>query len=283
MKKSMLGDRIHSLRKEKSVTQEELGRSLGVTAQAVSNWECGGTPDAELLPAIADFFGVSVDYLFGKSDEIKKDILLELIWELSHTPKEERFEKAYQYCWSIQQGLFNLDPGLLTGALREDMVVPDSTKITSVLLFEEGMTYMRVNDNMHSFFLLPTPQGGIGSKLLEAWEYEKFFSILGKKDRMRALLFLYGRKPMALSGKRMADYLLITEKEAEDILRDLCELQLLQEFEMDTEEGSCILYRAVEYYPNIAALVPFLFSAGDLIKKAECCFNNAVTKNQPIL
>lgn len=100
---------------------------------------------------------------------------------------------------------------------------------------------------------------------------------------MRALLFLYGRKPMALSGSRMAKHLLVTEEEADDILQDLYELQLLQEFEMDTEEGNCILYRALEYYPDIAALVPFLFFAGDLIKKPECSFNNTAAKNKSVL
>lgn len=28
--------------------------------------ECGGTPDAMLLPRLADYFNVSVDYLFGR-------------------------------------------------------------------------------------------------------------------------------------------------------------------------------------------------------------------------
>ena len=107
MKKSVFGNRIHALRKERDITQEEPGKAVGVTAQAVSNWECGGTPDAELLPRIADYFEVSVDNLFGRTDEIKKDPGLEIMWDLYHTPKEQRFEKAYQYCWCIQQGLFN--------------------------------------------------------------------------------------------------------------------------------------------------------------------------------
>lgn len=283
MKKGILGERIHLLRKEKSVTQEELGKSLGVTAQAVSNWECGGTPDAELLPSIADFFGVSVDYLFGKTDEIKKDLCLELIWELSHAPKEERFEKAYQYCWSIQQGIFNLEPGFVTGTLKEKIVIPDGTKTISSLYFEEGITYMRVNDDVHSFFLLPEPEGGIRSKLLEAEEYETFFKILGKPGRMKALLFLYSRKSRALSAKRMAEHIHVTEEDAVEILKDLCELKLLCEFEMDAEEADCFLYRTSEHYPDIAAMIPFLFFAGEVIKKSECSFNNTDTRNKPIL
>ena len=61
-----IGTRIADYRKRLGITQEELGRAAGVSTQAVSRWECGGTPDVALLPAIADRLGVSVDALFGR-------------------------------------------------------------------------------------------------------------------------------------------------------------------------------------------------------------------------
>ena len=64
-----IGVQIAKLRKEKNITQDELAKNLDVSAQAVSKWENGGAPDIELLPRIADYFGVSIDVLFGK----KKD------------------------------------------------------------------------------------------------------------------------------------------------------------------------------------------------------------------
>ena len=54
-----LGASIKSLRTAQQVTQAELAKAVGVSVQAVSKWECGGTPDVELLPAIADRLGVS--------------------------------------------------------------------------------------------------------------------------------------------------------------------------------------------------------------------------------
>ncbi|TNJ53764.1 helix-turn-helix transcriptional regulator [Paenibacillus hemerocallicola] len=39
----------------------------GVPPQAVSKWESGGSPDVDLLPVLADFFGVSIDILFGRN------------------------------------------------------------------------------------------------------------------------------------------------------------------------------------------------------------------------
>jgi len=65
-----LGERLRQLRRRNGRTQEELAEALGVTSQAVSRWETGSCyPDTELLPAIARYFGVSIDELFGYENE----------------------------------------------------------------------------------------------------------------------------------------------------------------------------------------------------------------------
>ena len=61
-----IGTNIYTLRKEKKITQAQLAEKLGVSEQAVSKWEndqCA--PDVSLFPIIAEFFGVSIDRLFG--------------------------------------------------------------------------------------------------------------------------------------------------------------------------------------------------------------------------
>lgn len=61
-----LGNKIRQLRRRNHKTQEALAKALGVTSQAVSRWESGGSyPDMNLIPSIANFFGVSIDELFG--------------------------------------------------------------------------------------------------------------------------------------------------------------------------------------------------------------------------
>lgn len=59
---------LQKLRKDRKVTQEQLAAHLGVSSQAVSKWENGSYPDGDLLPKIADFFDVSIDYLYGRAD-----------------------------------------------------------------------------------------------------------------------------------------------------------------------------------------------------------------------
>lgn len=60
-----IGEKIKSLRKRKSLSQEVFANYLGVSFQAVSKWENGATmPDVTMIPAIASFFGISTDELF---------------------------------------------------------------------------------------------------------------------------------------------------------------------------------------------------------------------------
>ena len=78
-----LGENIARLRKEKGLTQAELGNILGISNQAVSKWENGATlPDIMLLPALADVFGCHIDELFMREvkTEIYYDHCLELPW-----------------------------------------------------------------------------------------------------------------------------------------------------------------------------------------------------------
>ena len=60
-----IGRKIKQLRKDRGLTQEQLAEYLNVSSQAVSKWECGvSTPDADMLPRLAVFFGTSMDELF---------------------------------------------------------------------------------------------------------------------------------------------------------------------------------------------------------------------------
>ena len=63
------GDRLRSLRKEKGLTQKEIGALLGVSADSIGKYESGDrTPEPNDIIILAKFFGVSADYLLGISD-----------------------------------------------------------------------------------------------------------------------------------------------------------------------------------------------------------------------
>jgi len=68
-----IGENIKRLRRSRDITQEEFAEIVGVSCQSVSRWENNTCyPDMELLPTMADFFGVTVDALLGVDDAVEK-------------------------------------------------------------------------------------------------------------------------------------------------------------------------------------------------------------------
>lgn len=68
-----IGKEIKNLRRSKDLTQEQLAEYLNVSVSAVSQWESGKTiPDISLVLSLANFFSVTLDELFGRSD-IRKE------------------------------------------------------------------------------------------------------------------------------------------------------------------------------------------------------------------
>lgn len=60
------GKRLHKLRKEKGLTQQQLGEIVGVGKVTISRYERHGREaDYETLVKLAQYFDVSVDYLLG--------------------------------------------------------------------------------------------------------------------------------------------------------------------------------------------------------------------------
>ena len=78
-----IGDKIRAKRRERNLTQEELAEQLMVSAQAVSKWENGSSmPDISQVVPIANFFGVTTDYLFGISDQDDRDEVRKALGEI---------------------------------------------------------------------------------------------------------------------------------------------------------------------------------------------------------
>lgn len=73
----MFSDRLKALRTEKKITQEQLAKLIKVERSSVGKYESTNViPSPDVLCKIADIFDVTLDYLFGrtenKQNEIKK-------------------------------------------------------------------------------------------------------------------------------------------------------------------------------------------------------------------
>lgn len=61
------GQRLKDLRTQKKITQQELGDVIHVSKVSISGYENNNRfPDTNTLGEIADYFGVTVDYLLGR-------------------------------------------------------------------------------------------------------------------------------------------------------------------------------------------------------------------------
>lgn len=83
----MIGQRIKKYRKQKRMSQAELGAALDLSQGAISQWENGGSkPDINMIKLMAEIFGVSVLDLTGDVDASYIDSPQE------NTPADDRAE-----------------------------------------------------------------------------------------------------------------------------------------------------------------------------------------------
>ena len=63
----MFWDNLYSLCKRKNISPNYLAKELNFSNAIMTGWKKGSPPNSERLIAIADYFGVSTDYLLGRS------------------------------------------------------------------------------------------------------------------------------------------------------------------------------------------------------------------------
>ena len=68
--------------------------------------ECGGTPDAMLLPRLADYFNVSIDYLFGRGKQ-EPERLSDLVFpEAEEAKAKQKLELfAFEICYMMENAI----------------------------------------------------------------------------------------------------------------------------------------------------------------------------------
>lgn len=67
----LFGDRLKMLREDKDITQKQLGQIVGVSDRVIGYYESNNRfpKDENTLKSLADYFGVSLDYLLGRNSE----------------------------------------------------------------------------------------------------------------------------------------------------------------------------------------------------------------------
>ena len=69
MEKFISANRIRSLREDRDLRQVDVAEQTGIDQRSLSNYETGKTnPDSYAIIRLAEFFGVTCDYLLGVTD-----------------------------------------------------------------------------------------------------------------------------------------------------------------------------------------------------------------------
>ena len=185
-----IGEQIKKFRTEKSITQEQLGEPVGVSTQAVSKWERGGAPDIELLPALSQALGVSIDALFGSDDRSET---LKLAHKLSRMSDKEAYRYAFGICWALEVGL-RRDSSVIEDFIDLQIVnnpsKKENTEYFSKLLRDGGISTARISPDFRHFFLMVEPDGGIKNQLSSIETLQKEAMIAGLNKFLR---IYYGR------------------------------------------------------------------------------------------
>lgn len=70
-----IGEQIRKLRKQNGLSQDELGYKIGVSRQAVSQWETNTlTPRSDKIMAMCELFNVSADYFLQNGENTQSEI-----------------------------------------------------------------------------------------------------------------------------------------------------------------------------------------------------------------
>jgi transcriptional regulator with XRE-family HTH domain len=76
----MFGDIIKNLRIDHGITQEELASIMDLSRPTITKYETNErVPDLDTITRLADYFGVSVDYLCGRKPNAKEKAAYEII------------------------------------------------------------------------------------------------------------------------------------------------------------------------------------------------------------
>ena len=101
-----IGTTIKKLRRDKGITQEQLAELLGLSTNAISQWECDKTaPDISHLPVLANIFEVSADILLeiDLSKSKKQAEIESFLAEESALHNQGKTEERLQLCRAMQK------------------------------------------------------------------------------------------------------------------------------------------------------------------------------------
>lgn len=197
MNKPVFASTLQNLRKENKITQEQLASALGVSAQAVSKWENGSFPEGDLIPRLADFFNVSIDYLYGRDNSSKSFEQMVLDNLLAKCEEDQKTD------WCSHKGYRDQVMNLIWASQISTWVnnkeyyprpyINGDVRTCSAVYDNLSYSYMGHNLDEEFFLFLKTPESdeGFASWFKDTDRIRLLFKILSDEDNVRIFAYMY--------------------------------------------------------------------------------------------
>jgi len=269
-----IGLKVRELRNVNNVTQEDLAKAVGISTQAVSKWENGGSPDIELLPSIAKFFNVTIDSLFNMPSHDLDNIEKNLIQYIVNIPtQKERFLAFMELCWKIVNNI----PGQCNEEIRSLKDIIDRHEISHMEVTQkDGIAMMRIASEETFFFVAPKPYKNYNYLLNNKDLCLKAFKVLSNQDTFNSLIFLNSRDNKNFTPNLLVKEFAIDYQRAEEIIEELYSLNLITIADLELDDNIIKTY-SLRRNPALIGLLAFV----DLIVKRpnlyNCYYGNDIT------
>ena len=275
---SVIGKQIKKYRIAKGITQEYLGQLMGVTTQAVSKWERGGTPDAELLPKLAQVLSVSIDALFGREEQ---SFAVSLARRISQMPDEEAYRSAFDICWALELGLTR-KPSEVEDYLDKfidtsDVGVENEDRYAK-LVQDDGITTARLSADFRYFFLMTEPKRSFADTIGDTETLCKIFEIFADEKTLRIIWFLYSRLNTPVATSLISKKTGLDVDEIDHRMDLLCQHRLAMRNTVSLADGDVYCYM----YRQESSVIPLLCFADEIARAKDLDFLRLFERTKPL-
>lgn len=152
-----IGKFLSELRKEKKLTQEQLGEKIGVTNKTISRWENGNyLPPVEMLQILSEFYGISINEILSgerlsegnfreKAEENLKTALSESIFTLPERKSyyKKKWKKEHSFELTVEMLVF-VAAIILEIIFKSELIIPTLIigYIWSIKRYNDMMAYI---------------------------------------------------------------------------------------------------------------------------------------------
>lgn len=262
----MLSERIAALRKERGLTQEQLGKMVGVSSQAVGKWEKGGAPDVELLPVLSRQLGVTIDALFGLEGGGQINIEDTVYRWMLTVPQNRRVDRLCRLVWSAAGAVMSSKPeDKIDVSSYEnccETVNPENGEgwlRRTRIMMEDGTILGVRADDMSFAVIFPEPEAGWEQFFPDNALCRRLFETLAQPHCLELLEYLHSKPPLMrrYTPGAVAKPMGLDTAEVESLMDALVKLEVLSKVELETENGLINSY----LLDCDEALAPFLYFA----------------------